>query len=60
MNQIFYNISYNVIQQTWNNNIDEDIYIDKDNIYNNIINGMNGMNGMNNYIIMYIFLIILW
>ena len=54
MNQIFYNISYNVIQQTWNNNIDEDIYIDKDNIYNNI------MNGMNNYIIMYIFLIILW
>ena len=52
MNQTFYNISYNVIQQTWNNNIDTDIdiNINKDLIYENI------MNGMNNYIIMYIFL----
>jgi len=52
MNQTLYNISYNVIQQTWNNNIDTDldININKDLIYENI------MNGMHNYIIMYIFL----
>ena len=52
MNQTFYNISYNVIQKTWNDNIDTDldIKLDKDIMYNNI------MNGMQNYIIMYIFL----
>ena len=52
MNQTVYNISYNIIQQTWNNSIDTDldININKDLIYENI------MNGMNNYIIMYVFL----
>ena len=52
MNQTLYNISYNVIQKTWNDNIDTDldIKLDKDIMYNNI------MNGMQNYIIMYIFL----
>ena len=52
MNQTLYNISYNVIQQTWNNNLDTDldIIIDKDIMYNNI------MNGMHDYIIIYIFL----
>ncbi len=56
MNQTLYNISYNIIQETWNNNIDTelDINIEKDIIYNNL------MNGMNNYIIIYIFLIMLW
>jgi hypothetical protein len=56
MNQTIYNISYNVIQQTWNDNIDTglDMNIDKDLIYYNL------MNGMNNYIIIYIFLIMLW
>jgi len=52
MNQTFYNISYNVIQQTLNNNIDKDTctIIDKDFIYDNI------MTGMHNYIIVYILL----
>jgi hypothetical protein len=52
MNQTLYNISYNIIQQTLNNNIDKDTctIIDKDIIYDSI------MIGMHNYIIMYILL----
>jgi len=48
MNQTFYNISYDVIQQTFNNHIDKDVI--NSTFYDNV------MDGMHNYIILYILL----